>query len=204
MDLSLWCNWARFTIKGAESENVDLAKEERESERNRTKEIVKRTNTDGGEEVRWNNGNHCPSTLPRSTATQSRSDKIGRVSVSLIATIHRRHRVHRHLSLPFSWRGVLEPLCYLSCRRYPKGQQNPDGSLCSAKETSHVRGVKSTSRGWHEARCLSVPPENRWLRDLSGWQGQTGELRSKIADGVSKQDEQYIDTKKSRYEQSDK
>lgn len=55
-------------------------------------------------------------------------------------------------SLPFSRRGVLEPLCYLSCRRYPKGQQPGHRGSRPAKGTSRVRGVKSISRGWHEAR----------------------------------------------------
>jgi len=126
-----------------------------EEEREREERFVLRW----GRGSAWNNGKHCPSVAatPRARARARAGDPIRR---SLPyrpggAIIHRRHRL-AGTSLPSSRRGVLEPLCYLSCRRYPRGQQPGRGAPASSKEL-----VASDRREKHLAWVARGPAGGR-------------------------------------------
>lgn len=98
--------------------------------------------------------------LPGCAATSRRSDKIGRVSVSLVATIHRRHR-RGYLFTLFTARRI-RAIVLSVMSAISEGPTAGHGPRCPAKGTSRVRGVKSISRGWRASRGLVArcPPEN--------------------------------------------
>lgn len=114
-----------------------------------------------GRAGRRNNGHHCQR-VARCGATRRRSDKIGAAPLSPAPPFI--GAVVVGTSLPFSQCAVLEPLCYLSWPRYPKGQHR---LLVPRQRNYSCQRREKPSRGWHEAARyirlrLSRPFENRF------------------------------------------
>lgn len=113
--------------------------------------------TERVEETAWNNGHHCQRVARLPAATPRRSDKIGAAPLFLSEpAIHRRRR-RGYLFTLFTVRRiraiVLSVMAGIS-----EGPTPATAFGAPAKGTSRVRGVKSPSRGWHEAAPVYPTP----------------------------------------------